>query len=133
MILTKVMQEIGSVLATVGLRVWAYDADKIVPPAGIVSLPRNIDYMGAYGRGLDNIDLEVAAVVGRIDARTSHAAVMPYVDGAGPKSVKQALERHQYTSCDVVVVRNGHFENLTYAGVGYLGAVFAVHVDGSGS
>lgn len=134
MIIENVMDEIGAALDTVnGLRVHSYDEDKVVPPAALISLPTGINFLAAYGRGMDEMTLVVTLLVSRTGGgRTRRAAIAPYADGVGPKSVKKALERHQYRSCDVVAVASAEFANIKMNEATYLGVIFTVNIAGQG-
>lgn len=102
-----VMDEEAAALRTVGgLQIHAYDEEKITPPAVILSLP-TIKYDLTYGRGMDEYTQRATLFVSAIGgARTRRAALAPYMNGSGKFSIKQALERHQYTACDLVVVKS---------------------------
>lgn len=134
MIIENVMDEMGSALRTIGgLNVQPYDEEKIRPPSALISLPTSIDFDKTYGRGMDNWNIIVTVLVGQSGgARTRREAIAPYANGSGRMSVKKALERHEYTSCDSVVVASAEFARIKFTEIVYLGIIFRVEVAGQG-
>lgn len=134
MIIEDVMDELGRALGTVsGLRVNSYDEDEITPPAALISLPTNVKFDETYGRGADVMTLVVTLLVSRNGSgRTRRGAIAPYADGVGPKSIKKALERHQYRACDFAVVTSAEFANVKMNEATYLGVIFTVNIAGQG-
>lgn len=116
-----------------GLRVLSQETGDINPPCAVLSLPGNIDYEGTYARGLDSMMFELAVLVGRSNERASKYKITPYCEGAGPSSIKQKMESHEYRACDTVTVKSCHFANIIEQRVGYLAAIFTIHVAGQGS
>jgi uncharacterized protein with PIN domain len=135
--IADVMDEIGAQLSTIdGLRVFPYNADKVVAPAAVVALPDEIDYDQTFGRGSDLLKLDVYVMVARIDQRTGRDALAAYLDGSGASSVKAALDNSDtvaYTACDVVRVASASVEPITSGGIDYLGAVFTLEITGQGA
>jgi len=135
--LANVMDELGTKLDPIpGLRVKAYNADSVVPPVAIVSLPDGIDFDATYGRGSDSMTLVVDVLVGKVSDRKSRDAIARYADGSGSHSVKQALDSsntNTYQSCDAVTVASVDFGVSDEAGIDYLAGRFTVNVTGSGS
>lgn len=133
MILGNVMDELADQLDTISvLRVKGYDADEIQVPAAIISLPTLIDYQRAYERGMDSLILTVIVLVAADSDRKRRDLITPYADGSGPKSIKEVLERGQYTSCDTVTVQTASFRFYTYNAIKFLGIGFTVAVTGKG-
>jgi hypothetical protein len=134
MIIERVMDEIGAGLTSIaGLRVHAYEEKSVSPPAALVGLPNTIDFDKTYGRGMDEATLEVTLLVSEVGgARVARNAIAPYADGTGPMSVKQALERRNYTACDSVTVRSARFDVVTIAGTRYLAVIFTLYITGQG-
>lgn len=131
--LDQVAAELGAALRTItGLRVPAWGVESISPPAAVVALPEEIEYdFCGYNRGADRYgDMAVIVLVAKPEERSSRKRIAAYADGAGPKSVKQALEGFTYTTCDVVTVKRAEFDNATYAGTPYLAAIFHVDIVG---
>lgn len=132
-----VMDELGTHLQAVsGLRVYPYNADKVSAPAAVVTLPDEITYDATFGRGSDSLTLDVYVFVARIDQRTGRDALAAYLDGAGSRSIKAALDNSStitYTSCDVVRVASAAVEPLTSGGIDYLGVVFSLEITGNGA
>lgn len=133
MILHEVMDELGAALATVeGLRVKSYTEQRINPPMATVNLPRVYTYDSTYGRGSDDIELPIVVYAGRFDAESSRNAISQYVDGAGGRSVKQAIEGHTPTAYDIAHVMDAQFLITAVAGTEYLTATFRVRLVGKG-
>jgi len=134
MIVDNVMDEQASALSTVGgLRIHAYEEDKIVPPAAMIGLPTNIKFDETYGRGMDSWIQEITILVSRVGGgRVRRDAIAPYASGSGAMSIKKVLERHKYASCDIVHVAGAAFDVVSIAGVQYLAVIFTVNVSGQG-
>lgn len=133
--LEAVADELGTALKTIsGLRVPPWGVEKITPPAAIIALPERIDYDGTYQRGTDRYpDVAVVVLVGKANERASRKQVAAYAAGSGAQSVKQAIEAHTYTSCDVVNVDWAEFDEAKYAGTDYLAVIFHLKISGPGS
>lgn len=133
--LDDVAEELATALRTIaGLRVPPWGVEKISPPAAIIALPERIDFDGTYQRGTDRYpDVPVIVLVGKASERGARKEIAPYAAGSGAKSVKQAIEAHTYTSCDVVNVDWAEFDTAKYAGTDYLAAIFHLKITGSGS
>lgn len=131
---TEVRKEINSALATIsGLNNFPFHAGRITPPASIVDLPESITFDGGYGRGMDLMVVPFSVVVGKLTAESSEEELADYLAGSGPRSVKAAVERHIYISCDSVVVTDAETAVMTFASVQYLGALFSSNVVGRGA
>lgn len=131
--IADVMDELGVALSTIpGLRVVPYYADRISPPTAVVGWPDELVFDGAFGRGMDRVELPVFVMVGRVDARNARKALAGYVNGSGPGTVKQAIESGNYMACDSVRVQSATIEAVSVAGVEYLAAVFRVDIAGTG-
>lgn len=133
--LEPIAAEIQTALGLIaGLRLPPWGVESIEAPAALIGLPDRIDFDTTYGRGEDDIpDLPVVILVGAPEERASRKAVVAYADGTGPLSVKQKLEDYPWTSCGEIVVPSVEFDNVTYAGVPYLAAIFHLHITGGGS
>jgi hypothetical protein len=134
--LDDVAEEMRNALATIdGLRVAQWGAGSVSAPAGLVGLPVRIDYDDTYVRGSDRYpDLEVYVLVDKPQDRSTRKRLAQYAAGAGDKSVKQAIESYEFTSCDKDSVRvvSCEFEEVKYAGIPYLAAIFHVDLTGDG-
>jgi hypothetical protein len=128
------MDEVASVLGQItGLRVFAYPAPTLTPPAGYVSYPQSIDFDETYGRGEDDFtDLPMVLLAGEATARPTRDVVAAWASGDGPKSVKRAMEAHTWTTCDDLTVTSCEFDVETIGGVPYLAAMFKATVVGPG-
>lgn len=128
------MDQLGSQLDTIPqLRVLPYEADSIEPPCATISLPEDIDYLGAYKRGLDKMVLRVSVFVSLVDDRVRREQITPYADGSGTKSIKQVLESGTYTAFDTIAVSRGGFGVIVIDGIGYLGGLWTVNIAGQGN
>ena len=130
--IAAVMDELGAVLAGVPtLRVHPWTRRQVNPPEALLALP-DIDYDSTYGRGSDTLELDITVLVGAASDRASRDTIARYADGAGPHSIKQALDAHAWTTCDEVTVVRCEFATVTVAAVDYLGAVFTTRITGAG-
>lgn len=74
------------------------------PPAAYV-YPAVIEYDKAFRRGLDDWTFTVQVFVGFVDDDAAQMQLDEYLEPAGPRSVKQALEAFDYGElCDSVRV-----------------------------
>lgn len=131
--MNAVMDGLGAALATISnLRVFDYPADTVHPPAAVVGLPTEVPYDVSKARGFDQATFPVFVVVGGAFSRPARDALGPYLDGAGAKSVKAAIETDRTLggACSTLRVRNGRTDGsgITVAGVRYTGAIFEVEV-----
>jgi hypothetical protein len=133
--LAVVMDDLGSALGRIdGLRVFPFSADKVAPPAAVVLWPERIDYDATMTRGSDRITMPVAVLVGRVDQRSARDALARYMDGAGPHSVKAAVESFTgQTSWDSARVKTATPDSFTSGGVDYIGALFTIDIIGRGA
>lgn len=133
--LDLVAGELADALQTIpGLTVPEWGVQRIHPPAAIIALPERIDYDDTYGRGKDHIpDLAVLVLVANPAQPAARRAVAEYADGAGEKSVKAAVEDHEYTALESVRVAWSEFDNAKYAGTDYLAAIFHLDIIGKGA
>lgn len=131
--ISGVMDELGSALESIaGLRVSPYWADRITPPAAVVAWPDPLTYDEAYDRGSDRASFLVFVMVGRVDSRSARDQLSEYADGAGPKSVKQAIDGWAATAYDVATVQRVEFGSIAVAGTDYLAATFTIDIVGPG-
>lgn len=132
--LDAVMDEVAAVLRQItGLNVFAYPPPTLVPPAGYVSYPQEVRFDEAYVRGEDRIvDLPIVLVASKVTDRTARDTVAAWASGDGPKSVKRAMEAHEWTTCDDLTVNSVEFDVERVAGVDYLAAMFKATVVGPG-
>jgi hypothetical protein len=134
--LTDVIGELREALDTItGLRVPEWGVQKVTAPAALINPPERIDYDDTYGRGKDRYpDLEVMILVANPRSWRALQDLSAYTDGAGPHSVKAAIEGYPYTACDPQSVRVAwsEFEVVTYSDVPYLAAIFHIELTGKG-
>lgn len=134
MIVTDVMDDLGQALRSIPeMRVFAYGAERVTPPAATVLLPTRIEFDLSAGRGTDKLIVPLIVYVARTEARSTRDLLGPYLDGAGPRSVKRAVEAHTPAAFDVARVANaepGLF--LDMADGKFVGAEFEIHIYGEG-
>lgn len=112
------------------LRVHGLIPDQINPPAALVR-PSRTDYDQTMGRGLDEIEMLVLLIVGRMDDRSAQLALDAYCDTTGTSSVKRAIESNRTLSGvinDLRVTQMRNYGPVEFAGAAYLGAEFVVSV-----
>lgn len=134
-LINDVMDELGAALGAIsGLKVFAFGAQRITPPAAMVGWPDTYEFDSTGARGADHLVIPVYVLVGgQIEAKSARDAMSQYVSGAGVASVKAAVEAASYTACDSVRVQSCEFGTLTVAGVEYLAATFQIDVIGAGA
>jgi hypothetical protein len=132
--LDDVMDQVATQLDTIsGLRVTAFPADSVSPPAAIVSYPGTYTYDETYGRGMDRLSLPVVVVVGKPYDRSTRDNLAGYCDGSGSSSVKAVLESGTYTAFSTVRVESVEFDVLTIAGTDFMAALFTLDIAGTGA
>lgn len=132
-----VMQEIADRLDTIPkLRVFAHPPDKPPPaPAAVVTYPGTLAYDGGYGRGMDQMNPTVIALVGKVETRTSRDRISEYVNGSGAASFKSVLEDEdwEHDTFDSLRVTQVEFDIISIGGVEYLSATFTLDITGKGA
>lgn len=126
----NVLDGIGTRLATItGLRVHTYTADRVSPPAAMLSLP-DVTYDSTFGRGSDDATVELIVLVGKVSDRTSRTALGEYMNGTGTKSIKAAIEADDTLNgaAQTSRVASATAEIWTVGGDEYLAAVFTINV-----
>jgi hypothetical protein len=137
--INDVAAEIGATIsaADVGLRVLAWDADRVSVPGVVFALPMDYDYDQTYGRGSDEFTLPIIVLVGKSDARTARTHLGLYINGSGPKSLKAIVDSSKtntYVTCDTVRVRQATDIGAYVAGaITYLGATLNTRITGRGA
>lgn len=131
--LADVMDDLGTALETItDLRVFPYWADRITPPAAVVTWPE-ITFDETYGRGSDRLEISVITLTGKVDARSARDLAAQYANGSGSTSVKTAIESYAASAWDSARVQRVEFGVISVAGVEYLAATFSVDIIGDGS
>lgn len=129
----KVLDDVAEALRSIeGLRVFAYEAPRIVPPTAEVEWPESIDFDATMRRGSDRMTVRVRVMVGQSDARSARDELAVYADGSGPRSVKAAVERHEAQAYGSARVTRCEFGATSVAGVEYLSALFSLDIVGNG-
>lgn len=132
--LAAVMDDLGLALGKIqGLRVYPYSVARVSPPAAVVLWPERIEYDAAMTRGADRVTLPVIVLIGRVDERSARDKLAPLLAGAGPESVKAAVEGHEASSYDSARVISAAPDSFTSADHTYLGATFNIDIIGKGS
>lgn len=133
--LDDVAAELATALGTIdGLNVPAWGVQRVTPPFALIPLPEQIAYDLTYGRGEDRIeDWPLLVLLARPTDPETRRAIAEYAAGSGPKSVKQVVEAHTFTSCSSVRVTSAEFDVVSYAGVEYLAAMFHLDIAGQGA
>lgn len=129
--LAEVMDAIATRLKTIaGLRVQAWPADAVNPPAAVITYPATYTFDATYGRGSDRMDPQVVILVGGAFKKTTRDLITVYARGTGPKSVKAVLESAEYDF--TIRVTNIEFEAVTIGGVELMAARFTLDIYGQG-
>lgn len=137
--INDVTAEIGATItaADVGLRVLAWDADRVPVPGVIFALPTDYVYDQTYGRGSDEFTLPIIVLVGKTDARTARTNLGQYLHGSGPKSLKSIVDSSKtntYVTCDTVRIKEATDIGSYIAGaITYLGATLNTRITGKGA
>ena len=127
------LDELAGVLEGIdGLRVFAYPAPGVVPPAGFVGWPDDIDYDNTMARGAWSATFPVLVVVGKADVRSARDAIAAYLSSTGASSVRDAFGSGRGTAYDSARVTNARVAPVSIAGIEYLGALMDVAVMGTG-
>lgn len=128
--IAAVMDEIATAVATVIPRTTAYPPPSLQPPAAFIAYP-TVEYDKTYGRGMDQIQLQIVAVESRITERGNRDLVLGWVDSTG--GIKTAVDGATYTSADIVIVTEGAPDVVDIAGQEYQVYIFEVTATGSGT
>jgi len=127
--LGDVMDELAESIKPIIPRTFAYPPDVIHPPAAVVGYPE-IVYDSTYGRGMDRLEVPVVVMVGKVSDRASRDALEGYLAGAGPTSIKAAVETGPHTAFDTVRVVGGEPDTITVAGVEHAAYTLTLDVAG---
>jgi len=130
MILGAVLAELLTAAAATGVRTPPRLGDRPAgAPMAIVELPASIlfDRGGRFDR---YPDVRLVVMCGPPTAPASWRALTPFADGAGPQSVKAAVDGYAYTSCSTVRVASAEPDVVTFDGVDQLALVFHIDVTG---
>ncbi len=118
-----------------GLRCFAFVPDAISPPAFFVA-EVEVEYDTTFGRGMDTVYLTCRLLVSHATDRTGQEQLDGYLRGAGPLSVKQALEADPSLGgvCDAVRVQRASGYGLyEHSNSQYYGAEWRVLIIGRGN
>lgn len=121
--MAQVMDAIGVQLSTItGLRVYDFPPKSAQAPFAFVDMPSEIRYDQTYGRGSDQMTLQVVVGVASQVDRSTRDAIAVYADGA---SIKAAIEATTLCSMRVTQVS---FGAIQLAASTFWGATFEVDV-----
>jgi hypothetical protein len=127
--LPEILEAVGAAIDAIpGLHVYVHAPDVVAAPAAIVELPQSVEYDAVWGRGADVYKLRVLVLVARGSAVAAHAALADYMSGAGPRSVKAAVEGSEALA-DGAAVRVdsvGGVGGYSVGGTDYAGCRFAL-------
>lgn len=134
--ITAVFEGLAAAAATVkGLRCHAFMPDAIVPPTFYI-VEAEIQYDQAFARGMDDYNPITCRVLSsRATDRGGQQKLQAYMKGAGPLSVKAALEADRTLGgvCDSLHVTGVRgFGQYEHGGTDYVGADWMVRVIGRG-
>ncbi len=132
----QVMDGLGDRLATIpDLRVVPYEPDSVAPPCAFVQLPKELNYDMVFARAADAMRMVVTVLVTRTSDRGGAKAMAAYMNPAGERSIKAAIDGTDGTKQTLGGIV--HFARVTkvanvgiqqVAGQGYLAADFEVEV-----
>lgn len=133
-----VAAELEAALRTVpGLHVAPWGVEQVQGAAtAVVDSPERIAFDQTYGRGVDTLeDWQIFVLAPKTNDRTSLRQLARFAAGAGPTSVKAALESYTYTKCDPdgLHVVWAEFDHARYAGSDYLALIFHLNITGGGA
>jgi hypothetical protein len=133
MIVKDVMQELADQLDTIaGLRVYGWAAESVTEPAAVVGYPE-ITFDATYGRGMDEWQLPVWAVVAKASNRGARESMSGFASGGGIESFKAVLDGGSYTSLDVIRVASATPDQITVGTTEYLAYRFDLEIVGQGA
>lgn len=125
-VIADIMTDLETQLLTVtGLDVFSFPPAQAVPPFAFVNLPETIVYDASFGRGSDQVTIEVYVCTGAAIDRDSADALTAWASGDA-SGIKAAIE--ESTSYDYRVTQ-ATFTQITLAAASYPGVVFSVDVN----
>lgn len=125
----------GAVVSDPPLTTFGYVPDAFEAP-GFFPAEVDIDFTGAFGRGMDELTVTCRVLVGTADDKASQQLLDAYLSGSGDASLKAALEADGTLggACDdLMVLRVQGYRYYEHAGTKYVGAELLVKVIGDGS
>lgn len=139
--LENVMAEIAAAarpaaraLGVVDRQIFLEPPDSISPPSMIISYPESVTFDQTYGRGMDVITgLPLIIAIGRPTNTKLAPTAKACVSGSGPKSIKAALEAHDWTTCSEVTATRADFDVVSIGGDDVLICAFSLTVAGIGA
>ena len=127
--ISRIAAALADALRTIdGLRVYETQPDNFAAPCAIVSVDA-IDYHGAFQMGLITTAFKVVVISARADARLAIEALEDYLNPAGQRSVRAAIEADVTlgdTVASALVIRAAAFQTITVGDVTYLGVEFDI-------
>lgn len=113
-----------------GLRTSAFMPDQPTPPQAIVT-PRRVTYDSSMARGMDEYEMIVTVIVGRVEERNAQRNLDAYLSGAGEKSIKATLEADRTLGgvCQTLrVVQMSQYTAIPVGELSYLAAELQVQM-----
>jgi hypothetical protein len=93
--ITEIIAGLKTNLQTIpGLRVEENLPEMVNPPVAIVALA-DIEYDGAFNRGMTTYNFDVTVIVGRADSRGAQRSVLGYASPVSASSIKVAIESNR--------------------------------------
>lgn len=117
-----------------GLQAFGYVPD-LIPPPSFFTADVEIEYDSTFGRGMDTVYVTCRLLVSHADDRSGQRQLDGYLKGAGPKSVKAALEGERTLggACDDLrVIRVSGYGLYEHGNERFYGAEWRVLVIGEG-
>lgn len=125
--ITDIRTAVATSLAAIpGLRTAVQMPDTISPPIAVVGIG-SVSYDKNFARGLDEYNLIVTLIVGRVGERSAQRLLDSYVSTTGASSVKLALELDKTLGgkCDTLRVTDmRNYGQIIVGEVTYLAAEF---------
>lgn len=116
------------------LRCFEYVPESIAPPT-FFPVEVEIDYDRAFNRGMDELTVRCQVLVSRSSDRSGQRLLKGYLAGAGPLSLKAALQsdRTLNGACDDLRVRRvAGYRLYQHGNSEFYGAEFDIHIIGEG-
>ena len=130
MTIATVTTALESALATIdGLRVVAFVPDSISPPAIFLGYPE-VEYDLTTLGCVHILRVLAYVVLSRVNDRTAYDRLSPFLDGAGPSSVKAAIEADRSLGGAAANVRvsAARVGPMTIAGVEYIAGQLDIEI-----
>jgi hypothetical protein len=131
MLVTDIMDALGVALSEIAdVNVYPYPPSAIAAPALVVRYPERVTYDSTMGRGTDDIEIIVVALVAKLSDHSARTNINAYMDGSGNRSVKQTLEVDPTLAgnCHTLRVQEAEITVQTVGGIEYLAVEFTIEI-----